>query len=102
MVLVLSLPKTLAYRDLLISMTFGVALLSILVQGLTMSGLLKHLGLVSEAAGRTVYEMHRGRLQAAAAALSEIDRMSGLHVASPLALDSLRAQYKKVVHVAEQ
>jgi CPA1 family monovalent cation:H+ antiporter len=45
MVLVLSLPKSLPNRELLVSMTFGVALLSILVQGLTMSGLLSWLGL---------------------------------------------------------
>jgi CPA1 family monovalent cation:H+ antiporter len=48
MVLVLSLPATFPERDLLVSMTFGVALLSILVQGLTMSGLLKWLGLTTE------------------------------------------------------
>lgn len=102
MVLVLSLPKTLAYRDLLISMTFGVALLSILVQGLSMSGLLKYLGLVSEAAERTTYEMRRGRLQAAAAALTELDRMSAMHVASPQVLETLRGEYKQVAHAAEQ
>lgn len=45
MVLVLSLPKDFAQRELLVSMTFGVALLSILVQGLTMSGFLRRLGL---------------------------------------------------------
>ena len=102
MVLVLSLPKTLAYRDLLISMTFGVALLSILVQGLTMSGLLKYLGLTSEAAGRTAYEVLRGRLQAAAAALGELDRMSARRAASRSVLEALRAEYEQQVQKAEQ
>jgi CPA1 family monovalent cation:H+ antiporter len=45
MVLVLSLPQDLPNRELLVSMTFGVALLSIVIQGLTMSGLLSWLGL---------------------------------------------------------
>jgi monovalent cation:H+ antiporter, CPA1 family len=45
MVLVLSLPQSLPDRDLLIAMTYGVALLSILLQGLSMSTLLKKLGL---------------------------------------------------------
>jgi CPA1 family monovalent cation:H+ antiporter len=49
MVLVLSLPASLADRDLLISMTYGVALLSILVQGLSMSALLDRLKLTSDA-----------------------------------------------------
>jgi monovalent cation:H+ antiporter, CPA1 family len=48
MVLALSLPETFHYRDLLISMTFGVAVLSILIQGLTMSSLLKRLALIPE------------------------------------------------------
>lgn len=49
MVLVLSLPQDLPNRQLLVSMTFGVALLSIVVQGLTMSGLLGWLGLARPA-----------------------------------------------------
>lgn len=52
MVLVLSLPKDLPDRELLISMTFGVALLSILIQGLTMSSLLSWLGLGQEHSDR--------------------------------------------------
>lgn len=45
MVLALSLPMTFAYRELLISMTFGVAVLSILVQGATMPAVLARLGI---------------------------------------------------------
>jgi hypothetical protein len=67
-----------------------------------MSGLLKHLGLVGEAAGRAAYEMRSGRLQAAAAALSDLDRLSAMHVASPEVLDTIRAEYRQVVHAAEQ
>jgi CPA1 family monovalent cation:H+ antiporter len=49
MVLVLSLPEGFPHRDQLVSMTFGVAVLSILVQGLTMTGLLNCLGIVDKA-----------------------------------------------------
>ncbi len=52
MVLALSLPADFPSRDLLVSMTFGVAVLSILVHGLTMSGLLRGLGLVDVPADR--------------------------------------------------
>ncbi len=48
MVLVLSLPPSFAHRELLVSMTFGVAVLSILVHGLTMSKLLRSLGLARD------------------------------------------------------
>lgn len=46
MVLVLSLPKDFPHQELLVSMTFGVVILSILVHGLTMSPLLRLLGIV--------------------------------------------------------
>jgi CPA1 family monovalent cation:H+ antiporter len=46
MVLALSLPESLAVRDVLIAMTFGVVVLSVVVQGSTMGMLLKYLGFV--------------------------------------------------------
>jgi monovalent cation:H+ antiporter, CPA1 family len=50
MVLVLTLPTTFPYRELLVSMTFGVALLSILLQGLTMRWLMARLKVVYDPA----------------------------------------------------
>lgn len=52
MVLVLTLPRTFPFRDLLVAMTFGVAVLSILVHGLTMRWLLARLGVVAVPAPR--------------------------------------------------
>ncbi|HXW52733.1 MAG TPA: sodium:proton antiporter [Myxococcota bacterium] len=46
MVLVLSIPDTIAGKDTLIAMTFGVVVLSVLLQGCTMGPLVKILGLV--------------------------------------------------------
>jgi CPA1 family monovalent cation:H+ antiporter len=102
MVLVLSLPSTFAYRELLVSMTFGVAVLSILVHGLTMSGVLTRLGIVSEPAERTAYEIRSGQLRAAAAALQELDRMSQMHLAAPTILDALREEYRRIVESTEK
>ena len=51
MVLALALPSDFIHRDLLITMTFGVVVLSILLQGLTMSTLLRRLGIGDGAAG---------------------------------------------------
>jgi len=48
MVLVLTLPAGFPYRELLVSMTFGVAVLSILLQGLTTRWLMTRLGIVRE------------------------------------------------------
>jgi CPA1 family monovalent cation:H+ antiporter len=52
MVLALSLPYSFPNRDLLVTLTFGVVVLSILVQGLTMQRLLKRVGLVDTAIQR--------------------------------------------------
>ncbi len=48
MVLVLSLPADFPHRELLEAMTFGVVLLTILLQGLTMAPLLRAMRVVSE------------------------------------------------------
>jgi CPA1 family monovalent cation:H+ antiporter len=102
MVLVLSLPPTFVYRELLVSMTFGVAVLSILVHGLTMSGLLRWLGITSEPGDRIAYEIRSGRLQSAAAAVQELDRLSQMHLVTPEVLDELRQEYQHLVETAER
>ena len=76
MVLVLSLPKDFSHRDLLVTMTFGVVLISILVHGMTVSPLLRWLGIVQGRTQRGAYEFARGKLQAASAALDELERMA--------------------------
>ena len=95
MVLVLTLSKDFPHRELLVSMTFGVVIISILVHGLTMSPLLRWLGIVSGHKERAVYELTRGKLQAAHAALEEIDRMSHVHFTNPEVLAGLRREYEQ-------
>lgn len=97
MVLVLSLQTDFPHRELLISMTFGVVILSILVHGLTMSPLLRWLGIVRGHQERAAYELTRGKLQGAHAALEEIDQMSHVHFTNPEVLASLRREYEQKV-----
>jgi len=97
MVLVLSLSKDFPHRELLVSMTFGVVILSILVHGLTMSPLLRWLGIVRGHQERAVYELTRGKLQAANAAIEELDRMSHVHFTNPDVLAGLRREYEQKV-----
>jgi CPA1 family monovalent cation:H+ antiporter len=97
MVLVLSLPVGFPHRDLLVSMTFGVVLISILVHGLTMSSLLRWLGIVHGREARAMYEFTRGRLQSTRAALEEIDRMARVYFTKPDLLAALRGEYQQKV-----
>lgn len=97
MVLVLSLPAGFPHRDLLVSMTFGVVLISILVHGLTMPLLVKWLGIVRGREARAAYETSRARLQSARAALEEIDQMSRVYFTKPDLLAALRSEYEQQV-----
>ncbi len=100
MVLVLSLPADFPYRELLVSMTFGVVILSILGHGLTISPLLRLLGIVKKSSDRRDYELARGRMQAGRAALAELDRMSRMHFADTKLPDALRAEYERAIEQA--
>ncbi len=102
MVLVLSLPTTFVYRELLVSMTFGVAVLSILVHGLTMSGLLRWLGITNEPEERIAYEVRSGRLLSAAAAVQELERLAQLHMVAPNMLEALRQDYRHRIEIEEK
>ncbi len=76
-VLPLSLPAALgAARDLLVVMTYGVVLFTLLVQATTMRPLLRRLGVVTRAEAQVAYEAQRARLTAVQAAVRRLD---GLH-----------------------
>jgi CPA1 family monovalent cation:H+ antiporter len=51
MVLALSLPSDFPHRELILHMTFGVVLLTLLVQGLSIKPLLRRVGLAKARAG---------------------------------------------------
>jgi CPA1 family monovalent cation:H+ antiporter len=78
-------------------MTFGVVLLSILIHGLTMSPLLGWLGIVRGRREHATYELTRGKLRAARAALEEIDQMSRVQFTNPEVLAGLRLEYERTI-----
>ncbi len=102
MVLVLSLPPGFPHRDLLVSMTFGVVLLAIFIQAVTMSPLLRVLGVVEGRGERNEYEFARGRLRAAKAALEELKELSGSRYADAKAFDRLRESYESTVEETQK
>jgi CPA1 family monovalent cation:H+ antiporter len=93
MVLALSLPITLGSRGLLIDATFGVVLLSILVQGLTMAPLLRRLGVARPDPDRADYDTARGEVRTVQHALRELDQMGAGSQADDSALEALRREY---------
>jgi CPA1 family monovalent cation:H+ antiporter len=73
--LALSLPATLADRDLLRVMAFGVVLFTLLGQGTTMQFLVKKLGLVQRAEEKLEFDRRHGRLMAARAARDRLEQL---------------------------
>lgn len=78
-VLALGLPRDLPHRDQLVTMTVGVVLLSILLQGLTMASLLRWLGLVKASEGTERFDRARAELRVTALALQEIAHLQAQH-----------------------
>ena len=101
MVLALSLAPEFPQRQVIVTMTFGVVLLTILIQGTTMKPLLKRAGLISQSLHRRDFELARGRTLAARASLSEIDRMRRDLAIRPSVLESLRERYDSIIREAE-
>lgn len=93
MVLALSLPTSFAQRGLLLDLTFGVVLISILVQGLTMSPLLRWTGVVSRDEGHAEYMRARGALRAVRAALHSLDSMLARGEIHQTTFESLRESF---------
>ncbi len=100
MVLALGLPSDFPFREQIISMTFGVVTLSILGHGMTMLPLLGRLGIVRADTERGSYDLLRGEMQTAVAALEEIERLELLHSLAPDTLAQLKADYQERVERA--
>lgn len=93
MVLVLALPADFPHRQFLVNIVFGVVVVSIVLQGLTMAPLLRKLGVASGRVARQRYEAARAEALAIRAALDEIQQLGSSAVVEPSVLDAARGRY---------
>ena len=93
--LALSIPTNLAQRDMLLSMTFGVVLFSLLVQGTTIQTLLKRLGLIEQSDPHHARELKMGRLFAAQAGLRQLERLHEEGLLTDEMWNGLREDYRQ-------
>ncbi len=91
---VLSLPLDLPARPLLLNLTYGVVLFSLLVQGLTMRPLLAWLGLIAADKQRQIYQARRAQLLLLRAGWRELRRLEEDAVLSPRVYAQLDTQYR--------
>jgi len=90
---VLSLPLDLPGRPLLLHLTFGVVLWTLLVQGLTMEPLLAWLGLTRREVEHDRYRTYRAQVVMASAAERELERLVTDDVLSPRVAAELQQRY---------
>ena len=89
----LSLPATLPNRDLLLTLTFGVVLFTLLTQGLTLRVVLERLGIGSEEVSRHDLELTLGRLRTIDAASREVEALRHSDGIEPSLADRLMDGY---------
>lgn len=102
MVLVLGLATDFPHRDFMVTMTFGVVVISIVVQGLLMAPVLKWVGAVGQRVRYERYERNRGDMRAATRALDALDAMERDRVTHADVIAELRVEYQHRVDIAEQ
>jgi CPA1 family monovalent cation:H+ antiporter len=93
---VLSLPLDLPERPLLLDLTFGVVLFTLLVQGLTMQPLVTWLGLAGGDQQRRAYQALRARLLMLRAAWRELRRLEEDAILPPRVFAQLDDRYRAI------
>jgi CPA1 family monovalent cation:H+ antiporter len=102
MALALSLPNDLPYRDLIASIVFGCAFVTLTVQGLTLAPLARRLGVGRVSDADRLLDQNQGRLLAARAAQRELDRLQQLGVVPLGAFQRMRASYQGIIARSER
>jgi len=100
MALALSLDRDLPFRETILSMTFGVVILSILGQGLSMKKLLGFLGMAARN-DLSEYEEMRAGLKSAHLALEELESMYRERTICNDVYEKLRAEYQERINSIE-
>lgn len=101
MVLAVSIPESFPQRDLLVTMTFGVVVLSILIQGVTVGPTLRWLGLRRHAPEHTGYADTQHALLSAHSALGDVERTGGMVAADDGMHRALADEYERALDHAE-
>jgi len=97
MVLALSIPDSFALKELIVTLVFGVVLISIFVQGLTMSPLMKMLGIVSPVSQLKHYELLKTEISLYQDIIDKMNKLHQRRFLSAESLESLTSEYQKKI-----
>src|SRR5262249_25953434 len=102
MVLALSLPSTLAPRGDLLTIAFGVVLLSLVLQGMTLGPLVRRLRISTLSEVRRAFEREQVRVIRGRAAQGELGRLLEAGVISRSLHERMKARYQVAIANAER
>lgn len=102
MVLALSLPADLPHRAAILTITFGVVLLSLVVQGLSLGPLVRALRLERLSDLQQAFDVERLKLIRARAAQAEIAHLAEAGLLSRSAHERMKARYQVTIVQAER
>ncbi|MDB5098352.1 MAG: NhaP-type Na+(K+)/H+ antiporter [Cyanobacteria bacterium RYN_339] len=102
MALALSLPDDMPGRDAMVAIAFGVVLLSLVVQGLSLGPLVRWLGIAERSNLRRLFEREQVRIVAARAAQQELSALHEAGILSKSTYERLRARYQVTIANSER
>jgi len=95
MVLAMSLPDSFIYKPMIETLVFGVVLISIFVQGLSMAPVLRFLGIIEPVSKILEYEMFKTRASLIQSALDEIRTFRTRHMISRRSAKAIEKEFQK-------
>ena len=102
MVLALSIPDSFALKEVIVTLVFGVVLISIFVQGLTMSPLMKLLGILSPVSALKNYELLKTEISLYQDIIDNINSLHKRRFLSTESLESLTNEYQKKIDMLSE
>lgn len=102
MVLAISLPHTVPHREAILTITFGVVLLSLVLQGLSLGPVVRSLRLERLSSLKQAFDVERLKLIRARAAQAEIAHLAEAGLLSKGAQERMKARYQVLVVQAER
>lgn len=102
MVLALSLPASIPERGMILTVTFGVVLISLVVQGLTLGPVMRALHIAGVSGLQRCFEEQQMALIRARAAQHEIAALADAGILSKSAYERMRARYQVTIARAER
>ncbi len=100
MALALSLSRDMPHREMILSMTFGVVILSILGQGMSMKPLLRALKMLKPS-DQSEYEELRVRIKTAHQAMDELENLYQSKSVSTAVYEKLKKEYQARIYTNE-